>query len=108
MHLQFLSERRLKAKHAKYVCDEITRWPGRKTVAEINEMYSRTVRESAAAKVSPVPPEWWLPYQHLAHHLNAGSVPWQEQAVRDMVAEHGIEKFAGAELFGVDVGVPVR
>jgi Glycosyl transferase family 2 len=101
MHLQFLSERRLRAKHALYVAQELVRWPGRKPVADINEMYRRTVREAAAASVSPAPAAWWAPYGHLMPHLHIDAEPWQEQALRDLIAQHGREKFADAELFGV-------
>ena len=101
MHLQFLSERRLIAKHALYEITEVLRWPGRRTADQINEMYHRTVREAAAAQCTPVPAEWLEPYRALLPHLHIDTEPWQEQVVRDLIAEHGIEKFKGLDLFGV-------
>jgi hypothetical protein len=43
MHLQFVSERRLKAKQALYKMTEVIRWPGREPVSVVDERYSRAV-----------------------------------------------------------------
>lgn len=107
MHLQFVSDRRLRAKQAKYQLDELLRWPGRKPVDEIRAMYSLSVYGSRTSRVSnhvlgQVPMmEWWAPYDHLMKHFHPDAEPWQEKAVRDLVAEHGRDRFAGLDLFGV-------
>ncbi len=43
MHLQFVSERRLKAKQALYKMLEVTRWPGREPIDVIDKRYSLAV-----------------------------------------------------------------
>lgn len=101
MHLQFLSERRLRAKQALYKMQEVIRWPGRTPVAQIDEMYSRTVRESSSAHTMRVAEEWWKPYHHLLDHLHINAEPWQEAECRWQWDEYGPEKFAGLDLFGV-------
>jgi len=103
MHLQFLSERRLRAKQALYQVTEVLRWPGRKAPAELATMYGRAVYDSANVATLPVPAEWWAPYSHLMKYLDLSEdkEPWQETEVKRLVAEHGREKFAGLDLFGV-------
>lgn len=108
MHLQFLSERRLRAKQALYQCTEVLRWPGRLTRVQLAQMYGRAVYESDPVKHNvqtlPTPPEWWLPYNELVcEHLDLteDKEPWQEIEVKRLVAEHGRERLAGLDLFGV-------
>lgn len=96
MHLQFASRRRLLAKQAWYQAVETIRWPNRKMAD-----YVRTVRESEAATDAPVPDSWWAPYSHLMQYLDLDAEPWQESALKQMVAEHGRERFAGCDFFGV-------
>jgi hypothetical protein len=131
MHLQFLDERRLRAKQLLYKLTEMIRWPapcqleGRYCATqgdlahELNRMYGRAVYESDPAKceTAPVPLEWWAPYAHLMRHLSfprtpegggmmgawyrGQEIPWQETECRRLIAEHGREKFAGLDLFSV-------
>ncbi len=103
MHLQFLSERRLRAKQALYQVIEVLRWPGRMTPEELAKMYGQAVYKSDPAKIptSIVPEAWWAPYWDLLKYLDVDSAPWQEAEVRRLVAEHGKEKFQGLDLFGV-------
>jgi hypothetical protein len=101
MHLQFCSRRRLLAKQALYQAIEVTRWPNRKPVSQVREMYARTVREAEEAIVQPVPSSWWKPYQSLLQYLDVDAVPWQEAELRRLVAEHGNFKFSGLDFFGV-------
>lgn len=96
MHLQFASRRRLLAKQAWYQAVETIRWPNRKMAD-----YVRTVRESEAASVAPVPESWWRPYGHLMQYLDVYAEPWQERELHRMIAEHGRERFKGCDFFGV-------
>ena len=61
MHLQFLSERRLRAKQALYQMTEVLRWPGRMSPAELAAMYGRAVYETDPLGFanSQVPTSWW-------------------------------------------------
>lgn len=95
-HLQFASERRLRAKQALYQITERLRWPER-TPAD----YAMTVRESLASPAKVIPELWWNQYVDLLPHLNVDAEPWQEQRCRDLVQEHGRAMFAGLDLFGV-------
>ena len=100
MHLQFAYRRRLLAKHSLYKVDEVVRWPGRRANKEIDREYSMAPDWSGAS-LEPAPAQWWEPYADLMHHLDLTHEPWQEEAVRRIVAEHGIEKFTGLNLYGV-------
>jgi len=98
MHLQFASRRRLVAKQFWYQLQEKLRWPGRKPVAAVREMYAQTVHEADAAQVSPVPETWWAPYEHLLTHLHIDREPWQERECKRLLTEHpgladGLEDF---------------
>lgn len=103
MHLQFVSERRLRAKQALYKMTEVLRWPSKHTPAQLNAMYGRAVYESdpAAYQTAPVPAEWWEPYAAWMKYLGIDAEPWQEQVCRDLVKQHGRAKFTGLDLFGV-------
>lgn len=105
MHLWGVSERRLIARHALYKVTERLRWP-EKDVRQIEFTYNQFLKGSVGENpqnwtFAQTPPEWWAPYAHLMHHLHVDAEPWQEEAVRDAVAEHGRERFAGLDLFGV-------
>lgn len=104
MHLQFVSERRLRAKQALYKLTEQVRWPGRTPIAKLNEMYGRAIYESDPATIATesCPESWWAPYAHLMKYLDVDAEPWQEATCRSMLAEHGRDKFTGLDLFGVD------
>ena len=106
MHLQFLSERRLRAKQALYQMTEVLRWPGRTPARQLAEMYGHAVYDSNPAArgvtTAAVPLEWWIPYAHLERALCLDDgLPWQETEVKQLLAEHGREKFAGLDLFGL-------
>jgi hypothetical protein len=120
MHLQFLSERRLKAKQALYQMTELLRWPAPRILNGVScktqeqlakrlaRMYGKAVYESdpLAYDSSPVPEDWWSPYSHLMRYLDidGGDIdaePWQEREVKRLVSEFGMEMFRGLDLFGV-------
>ncbi len=106
MHLQFVSDRRLRAKQALYKCTEVLRWPGREPVRAVDERYNLAVygayrKSDAAHDLAPVPPEWWHWHEDLMQYLDIDAEPWQEREVKRLWAEHGAEKFAGLDLFGV-------
>ena len=106
MHLWGADERRLVAKHRLYRVIERIRWPN-KSVKEIERMYSWATNGTgpgdtpAEWKYLDTPESWWHPYEHLMGHLHIDAEPWQEAALLKLVAEHGREKFAGLNLFGV-------
>ena len=103
MHMQFLSDRRLKAKQAAYKMQEVLRWPHRETVDLVNARYNRAVYESLPEEqpLAPIDHSWWAPYSHLMHHLRIDGEPWQERQCKDWMSEHGPERFKGLDLFGV-------
>jgi hypothetical protein len=99
MHLQFANWRRLTAKHCVYKQWEVIRFTKR-TIENIEETYNQALDERNLNVLS-VPPEWWKPYAHLRRCVNMDSVPWHEEEAKRLYAEHGAEKFAGLNLFGV-------
>ena len=116
MHLQFLSERRLRAKQQLYIQTELERWPAPcllegvycKTRAELverlNWMYGRAVYESDPDKHSSAatPISWWAPYEKLADmYLDIDAEPWQERAVHANIERLGRDFFDGVDSFGL-------
>lgn len=105
MHLQFVSERRLRAKQCLYKLTEVIRWPGRDSVDVINRRYDLAVYQSDPAKVATaeVPRSWWLPYADLLKYVDVRpyAEPWQEKVCQELWAKHGREKFQGLDLFDV-------
>lgn len=109
MHLQFVSDRRLRAKQALYQATEVLRWPGRETPDQIRKKYSLSVYGHDHPPVpgdrdfdlSQCPAAWWQPYAHLMSHYRPDAEPWQEATLKALVAEHGAAKFAGLDFFGV-------
>ena len=108
MHLWGASERRLIAKHAHYKVTETLRWP-EKDRGTIDREYSQSVKGRPWIGDTPdkwtfaeVPGTWWQPYDSISGgRLNVDGIPWQEEEVRRLVAEHGRERFAGLDLFGL-------
>jgi hypothetical protein len=104
MHLQFVNERRLRSKQALYKMQEVVRWPGRQSAAEINAIYNPAVygqmRATADHCLSPVPPEWWAPYASWMQYLQPDAAPWQEAECARLWEQHGEAPFAGLDLFG--------
>jgi hypothetical protein len=104
MHLQFVNERRLKAKQALYKMTEVLRWPGRESTDIVNARYNRAVYESLTENqpLADVPSEWWSEYSHLMHHLDlSDQEPWQERQCKAWCIEYGAARFKGLDLFGV-------
>ncbi len=103
MHLQFVNERRLRAKQALYQMIEVLRWPTRKSPHEVAAPYQRTVAHhlNAPGSGAQVPAYWWEAYSDLMPHLDVNSEPWQEIECKRLVSEYGRAKFSGLDLFGV-------
>lgn len=114
MHLQMVNGRRLRAKQALYKMTEVLRWPGREPIAMVNERYNLAVygqyktpkaddlKRSLDATLTAAPLDrWWKAYSHLMHHLKPHTAPWQEAEVLRLLEEHGPQKFAGLDLFGL-------
>ena len=100
MHLQFAAWRRLIAKHCLYKMTEVIRWPGRRTAAQIDALYSLAPNEQGA-KLADVPADWWEPYEGLAQDIDLGQEPWHETECKRLWREHGAKTFEGLNLFGV-------
>lgn len=111
MHLQFVDDRRLRAKQALYKMQEVVRWPGRMSVPQINDYYDLSVYGDLLTAAIPqepkhdlarVPVEWWRGYDDILSRLATSAIPyWQEVEVNRLLTEHGTAKFAGLDLFGV-------
>jgi hypothetical protein len=109
LHLQYSSRRRLLAKQALYKMTEVVRWPGRDTVATINQRYDWSVYGAPRRPedgnprfdLAPVPVQWWEGYEDLQKYLDVDAEPWQERECQRLWETHGPAKFAGLDLFGV-------
>jgi hypothetical protein len=112
MHLQFVSGRRLRAKQALYKLTEVLRWPGREPVEQIDRRYNLAVygsydppkdidNDAVTATLRAVPGAWWDAYADLMKHLKPHETPWQEAECLRLIAEHGLKRFAGLDLFGI-------
>jgi len=111
MHLQFVSDRRLRAKQALYKVTEVLRWPGRERdqIQAVNQRYNLAVYGNhigisgsiLGMTVGDAPACWWEPYAHLMQHFHPDAEPWQEFELQKIIAEHGTAKFTGLDLFGV-------
>lgn len=99
MHLQWVSWRRLVAKHARYKMHERLTNPNA-TTAWINETYGRALDETGL-RLADVPASWWAGYEDRMKHVKLDDAPWFEGECQRMLAEHGAERFEGLDLFGV-------
>ncbi len=99
-HLQYVTQERLQAKAVWYKLVELLRWPGRKSVHELNHMYGWTL-DRTDIKTSAIDESWWAPYRDLmSKHLDISAECWHAEEVRRLLEEHGCEKFRGLELYG--------
>jgi hypothetical protein len=96
-HAQFANWPRLVAKHLWYAMMETVNYPGRKTVAELNQQYGQALDETAL-RCSPVPGAWWTT---ALKEIDLMGVPWQLDAARAMLTEHGEAKFTGLDRRGI-------
>jgi len=96
LHLQFANKRRLLAKHVLYRMVDHLRWPGRRTVAQMNRIYDEALQP--AGELTTISPEWWG-----GHHwekINLYGVPWQEAEIVRLLNKHGRDAFQGLDLKG--------
>lgn len=116
LHMWGASERRLRAKHALYKVSNRLRFPKR-TTREIELMYNlwRSPADSAAMypqekdwhkawEFRNVPKEWWQAHEDLTApdgNVDLRGEPWQESMVRELLKNHGQERFQGLDLFGL-------
>ena len=103
MHLWGVTERRLIARHALYKLTERMRWPD-KAVAAIDAQYNLAIyprQGDSPWTFAEAQPEWWKGYENLVEkYLDLDCVPWHEQMVRDILAQHP-ELGRGLDLFGL-------
>jgi hypothetical protein len=95
-HLQFANKRRLLAKHVLYRMVDHLRWPGRESVAQLNQKYDQAL--SPPGKLSSFPDDWLGGYRLDLIDLNG--IPWQESEIHRLLSQHGREAFAGLDLKG--------
>lgn len=103
MHLQFVSDRRLRAKQYLYQLTERLRWPDKFTAQEIRARYSATVHAHNGHVGTPVPLAWWQGYEDLMPYLRIDEEPWQlAECVKILRENPGIER--GLDDFGLFSG----
>lgn len=102
MHLQFLDPERLMAKQALYQMQEVLRWPGKylgsedpQATEKIAKLYQHTIARLDHPRTD-LPEDW-----RFVLRIDEDSDPWQLAECRRLIAEHGRERFAGLDLFGI-------
>ena len=102
MHLQFVNERRLKAKQYLYQLTERLRWPGREPVSAVVARYRPAIVQSDPFVVStaPAPIAWWGGYSNLLPHFHAAQEPWQIAEISRLLREKP-ELAVGLDDFGL-------
>lgn len=96
MHLQFANKRRLLAKHVLYRMVDHLRWPERRSIKRLNEIYDEAL--ATPQNMTPIPDEWYGDYP--MHQVALDGVPWQEEEIRRLISVHGRDKFNGLDLKG--------
>lgn len=94
LHLAYVDNRRLQAKELRWKMMEMLRWPGRRSVAWLNDYYDVALN---MGELSECPNSWWT-YQQLETHLHIGNESSIEKEVKrtwDPV------RFAGLNTFGI-------
>jgi hypothetical protein len=101
LHFQFTNLRRLRAKQALYKMTEVLRWPDREPVEKVDRRYNPAVYGAGA--LDNLPLEWIdrYPAEMRERFDTLDRLPWQEVEVKRLWSEHGRERFAGLDLFGV-------
>jgi glycosyltransferase involved in cell wall biosynthesis len=102
-HLQFINKHRLQSKAAWYKMMETVTYPGKRTAADLNQMYDWTLREESTARIDVMPQAWWAPYAERGwlQFLHPDARAWQFHEARKLAAQHGLERFSGLELYGI-------
>jgi hypothetical protein len=101
-HLQFVNRARLQSKAVWYKMIETLRYPGKRSAADLNQIYDWTLREDNM-QVHDVPDSWWAPYREKGwlRHFAPDASSWHLEEIRRLAAEHGLEVFSGLELHGI-------
>ena len=102
-HLAHSNWRRLQTKTAWYKMIEITRFPWRRSPAELDDWYSWDLKETGL-DLRAVDPAWWLPYAPWLDEVELDGDCWYEAECRKLWSDHGPDTFAGLELWGVPQG----
>jgi glycosyltransferase involved in cell wall biosynthesis len=100
MHFEWADWRRITAKHAWYKMENVVRWPGRKTIEEIDALYSQALEEEGL-ELKTAPAAWFAGYEHLLPQIKRNVVPWHEAECKRLWEEYGPETFEGLNLWGV-------
>ncbi len=99
-HLAFASLRRHRSKLAWYKMIETLRFSWRFTPEQLNDRYDRFLNEQGL-RTSPVDPAWWAPYASWLGELDLEGEGWHGEECRRLWTEHGMEPFAGLELWDI-------
>ncbi|MEO1173920.1 MAG: glycosyltransferase, partial [Myxococcota bacterium] len=100
MHFQFVNWSNLLAKQAWYRCLERIKQPN-KSVEAINALYAPS-KDETGLRTRKVPYAWFFHYPHLNPKAFSRPEQWRREQVRHWFDEHGIEHFAGLDIWDVD------
>ncbi len=108
IHLQFVNDRRLRAKQYAYKLIERSRWPGREPVAAVDHRYNLAVYGAYSGPdphmdktLGPALQEpWWGAYADLMQYFHPDAEPWQMEHCRQLIRDNpGITE--GLDDFGL-------
>ena len=100
MHLQFASIDRLRAKSAYYKAFETIMYPGRMSANKLNLKYDWSLLTDRM-QTDEIPSQWWEPHARFLPYLDMDKEAWQLESLRQIVDQHGIEKFQGINFHGL-------
>jgi hypothetical protein len=96
-HFQWVSWDRLISKHRWYVLNERTRWPNKKSVQELNQVYSESSDEMGL-RTRQIPKEWYGDYD--LHFVYPDHRPWYDAESKRMMETAAPGSLDGLNLFG--------
>ncbi len=99
LHLQYLDNRRLRAKQVLWKMMEMTRWPGR-AVQSINAYYDCSVHDLSPSKL--IPDNWLYLYGDLLQYLHLGEESAAEKEIKALWQQDS-SRFVGINTLGLDL-----
>jgi Glycosyl transferase family 2 len=97
MHLQYVDERRQRAKEVRWKMMETLRWPGRISAANLNAYYDSALQRGT---LTSTPDAWWREYEDWKQYVRIGGESWEEREVKRLWQEYP-GRFGGIDLLGV-------
>jgi hypothetical protein len=99
-HFQWVSWDRLISKHRWYALNERIRWPEKRSIEEINRIYSMSSDE-LGIRTRAIPKDWIGDYE--MHYIYPDHKPWYDTESKRMINTAAPGSLQGLNLFGWSV-----